>query len=86
MAAMRDVALHNQRESHIFRAWEDKQRGLVMGFFTEMFSRPRPQDLGRVRAGLALADAIGGINRVPATSKPADFPRMARELGFSRLG
>jgi hypothetical protein len=52
-----------------------------MGFFTELFSRPRPQDMGRIRASRALIDAIGGNTRIATGIRPADFPRMARELG-----
>jgi len=49
-----------------------------MGFFTELFSRPRPQDTARIRAAQALIEAVGRTGRVATGIKPADFPRPAR--------
>lgn len=54
-----------------------------MGFLTELFSRPRPQEEARYRASLALLNAMNSADRVDtATVKPADFPRIARELAM----
>lgn len=49
-----------------------------MGFFTEMFARPRPQEQVRYRASLALIYAMSRADRAEAGIKPADFPRIAR--------
>lgn len=53
-----------------------------MGFLTEMFSRPRPAENPRYRAMLALIHAMNNADRVEATVKPVDFPRMARSLAM----
>ena len=44
-----------------------------MGFFTEMFARPRPQEQIRYRASLALIYAMSRADRAEAGIKPADF-------------
>ncbi|TIT58896.1 MAG: hypothetical protein E5W63_17735 [Mesorhizobium sp.] len=46
-----------------------------MGFFTEMFARPRPQEHQRYRAALALLHSM-------SSTEPADFPRIAREMSI----
>jgi hypothetical protein len=46
-----------------------------MGFFTEFFSRPRPQDMGRVHAA---AVAFCEPGRPVPFPRPADFPRLPR--------
>ncbi|HET9537893.1 MAG: hypothetical protein ABWY13_08675 [Mesorhizobium sp.] len=51
-----------------------------MGFFTEMFVRPRPREDARYRAALALLNAMAGADRADIGIKPADFPRIAREM------
>jgi hypothetical protein len=53
-------------------------RGLIMGFFTEMFSRPRPQEPVRTGVVLVLQYAMSHGERREITVKPADFPRIAR--------
>ncbi|RJT37468.1 DUF1127 domain-containing protein [Mesorhizobium waimense] len=53
-----------------------------MGFFTEMFARPRPQDHHRYRAALALLNAMSNADRADIGVKPADFPRIAREMSM----
>ncbi len=53
-----------------------------MGFSTELFSRPRPQEEVRYRASLALITAMNNADRTEATVKPADFPHIARELAM----
>ncbi|TIM66773.1 MAG: hypothetical protein E5Y52_13470 [Mesorhizobium sp.] len=50
-----------------------------MGFFTEMFARPRPQEQQRYRSALALLNAM---SRADIGIKPADFPRIAREMSI----
>lgn len=49
-----------------------------MGFLTELFSRPRPQEEVRYRAALALLYAMNSAERSEPGVRPADFPRIAR--------
>ncbi|WP_378942709.1 hypothetical protein [Mesorhizobium sp. ANAO-SY3R2] len=51
-----------------------------MGFYTELFARPRPNDQARYRAALALLNAMSNADRADIGIKPADFPRIAREM------
>lgn len=53
-----------------------------MGFFTEFFTRPRPRQLGRYQTALALLDAMSPADRADIGIKPADFPRIAREMSL----
>ncbi|ESY96884.1 hypothetical protein [Mesorhizobium sp. LNHC209A00] len=53
-----------------------------MGFFTEMFTRPRPHEHLRYRAALALLYSMSNAERVDIGIKPADFPRIAREMSI----
>lgn len=56
-----------------------------MGFFTELFSRPRAPEALRYRAALAILEAMTPAERADIAIKPADFPRIAREMA-SRQG
>ena len=51
-----------------------------MGFKTELFSRPRPDAQAHYRAALALLHAMCKADRNESASRPADFPRLAREM------
>lgn len=51
-----------------------------MGFFTEMFTRPRPDEGARYRAALAILNAMSAADRSDIGIKPADFPRVARQM------
>ncbi|MCO5163763.1 MAG: hypothetical protein M9939_21770 [Mesorhizobium sp.] len=51
-----------------------------MAFFTELFSRPRPRDVVRYQAALAVLNAMSNADRADIGIKPADFPRIAREM------
>lgn len=51
-----------------------------MGFFTELFARPRPKQERSYRAALALLHAMSAADRADIGIKPADFPRIAREM------
>jgi hypothetical protein len=51
-----------------------------MGFFTELFSRPRAREEIRYRAALATLYAMTSAERADIGIKPADFPRIAREM------
>lgn len=53
-----------------------------MGFFTEFFSRPRPRTEARYRAALATLNAMSSADRADIDIKPADFPRIAREMSL----
>lgn len=53
-----------------------------MGFFTEMLARPRPREQIRYRAALALLHAMSNAERADIGIKPADFPRIAREMAM----
>ena len=60
-----------------------KQAGaMLMGFRTEFFSRPRPQEESKYRAALALLNAMSNADRADIGVKPADFPRLAREMAL----
>lgn len=51
-----------------------------MGFYTELFSRPRPREDGRYRAALAILHSTSISDRRDLGVRPADFPRIAREI------
>lgn len=51
-----------------------------MGFFTELFSRPRPKEQQRYKAALRILEAMSNADRSDIGVKPADFPRIAREM------
>ncbi|MET3661214.1 MULTISPECIES: DUF1127 domain-containing protein [Aquamicrobium] len=53
-----------------------------MGFVTELFARPRPQEEVRYRTALALLNAMSNSDRADIGIKPADFPRIAREMSM----
>jgi hypothetical protein len=61
---------------------EDQQESLTVGFLTEMFSRPRPREQAGYRAALALLHAMNNADRADIGIKPADFPRIAREMAI----
>jgi hypothetical protein len=51
-----------------------------MGFFTELFARPRPKHDRNYQAALALLHTMSAADRAYIGIKPADFPRIAREM------
>jgi uncharacterized protein YjiS (DUF1127 family) len=53
-----------------------------MGFLTEMFCRPRPKEQARYRSALAVLHAMSNADRADIGVKPADFPRIAREMAM----
>ena len=53
-----------------------------MGFYTELFARPRPTHEARYRAALAILNAMSPADRADIGVKPADFPRIAREMSM----
>lgn len=55
-----------------------------MGFFTELFARPRPEEVERYRNALMLLESMSPADRADIGVKPADFPRIAREMAQRR--
>lgn len=55
-----------------------------MAFFTELFVRPRPEEAERLRRALVLLEAMSPSDRADIGIKPADFPRVAREMAQRR--
>ena len=53
-----------------------------MSFLTEFFSRPRPGEDQRYRCALALLEAMNNTDRADIGIKPADFPRIARQMAM----
>lgn len=51
-----------------------------MAFFTELFARNRAPEGVRYRNALAMLGALSPLERATLTTKPADFPRIARSL------
>jgi hypothetical protein len=51
-----------------------------MGFLTELFARPRPSEEQRYRSAMLLLGAMSGAERADINIKPADFPRVARQM------
>lgn len=55
-----------------------------MAFFTELFTRPRSEEFERFRHALALLESMNPSDRSDIGIKPADFPRIAREMARRR--
>ena len=53
-----------------------------MGFFTEFFVRPRLRHERAYREALALLAAMSPADRADIGIKPADFPRVARQMAL----
>ncbi|MHA6643380.1 hypothetical protein [Mesorhizobium sp. A623] len=53
-----------------------------MGFLTELFSRPRLPEQAHYRSSLALLHAMSHAERTDPAVKPADFPRIARQVAM----
>jgi hypothetical protein len=51
-----------------------------MGFLTEFFARPRPAEEQRYRSAMVLLSGMSGAERADINIKPADFPRIARQM------
>lgn len=51
-----------------------------MAFLTELFRRPRPDHEIRFHASMALLEAMSAADRADIGIKPADFPRIARQM------
>ena len=51
-----------------------------MGFLTELFSRPRLPE--HPRSSLALLHAMSHAERTDPAVRPADFPRIARQVAM----
>lgn len=57
-----------------------------MAFLTELFRRPRPEDEIRFRASLAFLESLSPADRADIGIKPADFPRIARQMAARAAG
>lgn len=55
-----------------------------MGFFTELFVRPRPEETLKLRNALAMLESMSPSDRADIGIRPADFPRLAREMAARR--
>ena len=53
-----------------------------LGFFTEFFARPRPRADRNYSRALVLLNAMSAADRADIGIKPADFPRIAREMSL----
>jgi len=51
-----------------------------MGFFTELFTRPRPKHDARYQVALDLLQGMSARDQADIGIKPADFPRIARQM------
>lgn len=51
-----------------------------MAFFTEMFARLRPEEVERYRNALVFLESMSPSDRADIGIRPADFPRIAREM------
>lgn len=51
-----------------------------MGYFTELFARNRTPENVRYRNALAMFEAMSPAERADIGVRPADFPRLAREM------
>jgi hypothetical protein len=76
------AALHNSCRIAMLQRGRIDQGADPMGFLTELFSRPRPREDMRYRAALAVLNAMNNADRADINVKPADFPRIAREMSL----
>ncbi|NGN39674.1 hypothetical protein G6N74_01210 [Mesorhizobium sp. CGMCC 1.15528] len=53
-----------------------------MKFLTEMFTSRRHRENSRYRAAFQMLDAMSNADRADIGVKPADFPRIAREMAL----
>ena len=57
-----------------------------MDFLTELFTRPRPIEAERFRNALVMLESMSPADRADIGIKPADFPRIAREMSRRHAG
>lgn len=55
-----------------------------MPFLTEFFTRPRPVEVERFHNALAFLESMSPADRADIGIRPADFPRIAREMARQR--
>lgn len=84
MAAMRMLRCTMTATRGMTRKWEAHWTGPAMGFFTEMLARPRPDEVERFRNALAFLESLSPADRSDIGIRPADFPRVAREMAGRR--
>lgn len=51
-----------------------------MPFLTEFFARPRPIEVLRFQNALVFLESLSPADRADIGIRPADFPRVAREM------
>ena len=51
-------------------------------FLTELFSRPAPRQIRGYEGALRFVESLSLADRFDAIARPADFPRMAREMAW----
>lgn len=51
-----------------------------MTFVTELFARPRPKHETRYRQAMELLNGMSRSDMADVGIKPADFPRIARQM------
>ncbi|MEI5679490.1 MULTISPECIES: hypothetical protein [unclassified Mesorhizobium] len=81
MAAMQ-LLLCTMNINRLYWLWEDQRRVLIMKFLTEMFTSRRHRENSRYRAAFQMLDAMSNADRADIGVKPADFPRIAREMAL----
>lgn len=74
------VAVHNCENPLISGYVEVNEKEPVMGFVNEFFSRNRSPEAVRYRNSMTMLDALSPAERADLGIKPADFPRVAREM------
>jgi uncharacterized protein YjiS (DUF1127 family) len=66
--------------SYIGSVEEDTIRSKPMRIFNEFFARPRPDETIRYRTALRTLESMTRSDLADINIKPADFPRIAREM------
>ncbi len=82
MAAMRIAALHNIARIGYLGIGRTNRRGRPWGSSPNCSPAPRPREQDRYRAALALLNAMSNADRADIGIKPADFPRIARDMAL----
>lgn len=55
----------------------------AMAFFTDLFSRPRPQDSSQFRVARIVLNVTSRLDRTAGMStRPVDFPRLSRQMAL----
>ena len=81
---MQNAALHNSRESRYIAASGGQTGRGYSSWVSEPNSSPdhARRKTAKYRAALALLHAMSNADRADIGVKPADFPRLAREMAL----